>query len=226
MKKNTSSRNTAANSAKVRESLPKDQLEQSAQLLKKLAHEEGHPDEPISESEFEAVMGRAMAHWFPDKARAQIELLKLSHTMKPNPLNVWEAYWISREIGEELPDWILDYFYRVADNLIRVETTYRFGRISSPAAAAFEALEMKPPGRSGRRNVFTSRHDKYGREFRLALNVYNFMQPDESGRRLPEMYAVEETAKSTGLSKSTVWRAWREVKQHFAEISGPDPTRS
>lgn len=87
---------------------------------------------------------------------AQKILRGLAHDygIDPNPLYCWEAWRISRESGEPLPEFAAQYFDQVAANLVTMENP----ETGKHDAAVAHAVGFKTPGRG---NHWTQAQD-YG----------------------------------------------------------------
>src|SRR5687768_1648704 len=91
---------------------------------------------------------------FPTTLRALVRY-KFEHAaemyrVKPNPLYAWDAYSLARATGEPIPEFVLEYFDRVAANFAKLQEKPPGTKPELPIA---KALEMK---QSGAGNVFTT----------------------------------------------------------------------
>lgn len=124
-----------------------------------------------------------------------------------NPLAIWMAWRACRAGGVSPPDWILDYLDRVAGQL----SVWEDGTALDAWAAV--ALELRRPGRqgrSGRGNVFGRFWEDLDR-LAIAADVASRMIQDGHKPYL----AKEEVAKTRGINKSTVIRAWQKFGDWF-----------
>ena len=72
----------------------------------------------------------------------ELDSLHINFQDSGNPLFIWGAFRLCREQGQEIPDWVFEYFENVASNLIALSEREE---MSSDRASAevYEALGMK-----------------------------------------------------------------------------------
>ena len=117
-----------------------------------------------------------------------------------NPMHVWSAYSLARVCDAPVPEWVLRYFDFVSRNLLSLSADVQSegGKDLGPRIAQAMKLEGKP--RSGSPLV------QYHADWMvLALNVIGHL-PHAGGK---EYLAIEEVAASSGVSISTVRRAFK-----------------
>jgi hypothetical protein len=138
--------------------------------------------------------------------------LRSQHQETHNPLYVWDAYRLARATGELPPEWVFEYFDRVASGLAELERESQSGKpIRNPSAAIAEAMGMKAEGRSGAGTPFSKRGFK--KDFAWVLYSSAVFKEIKNGSQ--ETYAVEEVSRKNNISASTVWRHWRRSKRQF-----------
>jgi hypothetical protein len=131
-----------------------------------------------------------------------------------NPLHVWSSYLLHRALGADfadLPEWILEYFDRVANNLFEIEDAKKRGEKIERAAVTV-ALEIKKPGQSGRGDFFKN-FTEHPERVAIADDVYKRLYLGDK-----ESFAIESVAQSRGVSKSTVRLAWVDAKKVFPKL--------
>jgi hypothetical protein len=131
-----------------------------------------------------------------------------------NPVHAWEAYLLHRRSGEPVPEWVLQYLDRAAENLSALDWRAQLGRkkITKPAAAIAEALEMKQPGRHKRVHVFAKRRT-FEAVWLGAEVLYRMRRGDQ------QTYAIDYVAKARGVPKTKVHRAWKRVESLMPSCS-------
>lgn len=141
--------------------------------------------------------------WWPQNSvRREYEATK-------NPLYAWEAFKY-RSVKEPIPEWVLEYLDRVAENLMKYA---RYGpRKGEVDLATTVAMEMKTPGQRGRDTMFntyaiTKRASKRANEHnRIVEAMVEHKKSIEA--------VAEELHKEFGISlsgmKSKVRRTWQE----------------
>jgi hypothetical protein len=138
------------------------------------------------------------------------DALKL-YEIDKNPLYAWHEYYIRREFDEPIPDWVLEYFDRVASKLLQATEP---GSKADVQAAAAEALELKKPGKTGAGTKFT----KFRTAPEWAEHAYAVYKKLQGGAVKLDA-AFGEVAQEKGVSNSTVRRAWETAKKGFPELS-------
>jgi hypothetical protein len=163
-------------------------------------------------------LAAALGWFFLGAAAHKSEVLKKLYDIERNPLFAWLAYRLNRTTRRA---WALEYLDRVADKLLKLEKAAKHGE-KIKAAAVVVALEMKKAGKSGRGNAFKD-FTEIPEWAGIAIDVQALMQ---AGTK--EYFAVETVAKESKgvLSKSKVWRAWREAKDAFPELVSKDRRHS
>ncbi len=115
--------------------------------------------------------------------------------MTGNLLHAWKAYNYHRVEGTGVPEWVLECFDRVSENLSDILAGPPPG---DPSTAIAEALEMLPDGPS----VFWTY--KNNKQLRYVDAVLTRIEEGDQ-----PTYAIQSVAREQGVSESTVRRAWR-----------------
>ncbi|MBT3015525.1 MAG: hypothetical protein KME63_07255 [Candidatus Thiodiazotropha sp. (ex Clathrolucina costata)] len=114
-----------------------------------------------------------------------------------NPLYIWQAYSLYREVDLPIPDWIHEYLDQCSKNLMN----HWDNPPNEPAKAIAKSLNMASPGRG---SVFTetSRRDL---NIAMLMELYLLMDTKQKKDQLYDYFA-----KRFDVSRSTVQRAWTE----------------
>lgn len=121
-----------------------------------------------------------------------------------NPLDAWRAYMDSRMSQRPIPDLVLQYFDRVADNFFRLTNSITGPKTlpADPAPAIADALEMT---RRGRGSVLTRARAR-GRAESIAEQVAHAIVFEGAKPSI----AMEEVARVFKVGRETVRRAWQQ----------------
>jgi hypothetical protein len=121
---------------------------------------------------------------------------KRAYERTRNPMRVWIAYQSYRMTGDDVPEWVLEYFDRVIDNLL-----------ANKPGGAEVALEMRKPGKSGRGNVFKN-YEEQAKWLRISRDVDRLIKQGKQKKN-----AVGIVAHNECVSTSTVRRACTMLKK-------------
>jgi hypothetical protein len=122
--------------------------------------------------------------------------LRKAYERTRNPMRVWIGYQSYRMTGDDVPEWILEYFDRVIDNLL-----------AKKPGGAEVALEMRKPGKSGRGNVFKN-YEEQAKSTHIAGEVDRLIKQGKQKKN-----AVGIVAHNERVSPSTVRRACAMLKR-------------
>ena len=125
-------------------------------------------------------------------ARALFHLCYRFFEEEKNPLFAWRAYQVSQEFKVMIPWWVLDYFDKVAENLLNPSQISAVGRAG---VAIQKALLMD---KSGRGSVFR-RYDDFCEQWSALIEVYALL---ERGETLDN--AIDKVSEKINLSKETI----------------------
>ncbi|MCG8097264.1 MAG: hypothetical protein JAZ17_27190 [Candidatus Thiodiazotropha endolucinida] len=114
-----------------------------------------------------------------------------------NPLYIWQAYSMCREVDLPIPDWILEYLDQCSINLMN----HWDNPPKESANAIAKSLNMVSPGRG---SVFT---ETSRRDLNIAFFMAGSLQMDP---KLKPDQLYDSLAKRFGVHRSTVQRAWVE----------------
>lgn len=139
-------------------------------------------------------------------ARKILRGLAHSYSMDANPLYAWEAWRISRESGEPLPEFAADYFDRVAAQFVTMPNPEP-KRLERAVTAATE-FRSGPFSRAQRYGVWDgSNQPSKPLLFNLALaEMAEGAAVDEAFRRVADDWHVSE---------STARNAYYEMRPHY-----------
>jgi hypothetical protein len=145
--------------------------------------------------------------WADLSSRLQVEEYRRRYLKTGNPVYAWRAYAECRSAHRDIPDWVLEYLDEPA------RAFWRWSMVGRPpkelGEALADALLMRRPGRKGPGTVFAEVFpDKESRA--LAVEVYQRVRAGEK-----PYLAVENAAKTAGVSRSTVQRAWDRHMDEF-----------
>ncbi|MEW8051334.1 MAG: hypothetical protein ACH255_09065 [Candidatus Thiodiazotropha sp.] len=121
-----------------------------------------------------------------------------------NPLYIWQAYSMYREVDLPIPDWVYEYLDQCSKNLMN----HWDNPPKEPAKAIAKSLNMVS---SGRGSVFT---ETSRRDLNIAFFMAGSLQMDP---KLKPDQLYDSLAKSFGVSRSTVQRAWTEWGKEIKE---------
>lgn len=127
--------------------------------------------------------------------RGLLDTLEEHYNKSNNPLHAWEAFQTCREFGMPPPNWVLNYFDRIADNL----ETFRDREHITPRDLG-ELFELTKPGRG---TAFSSLSD-LPRRVAIARSVAEAV---EGGQK--EYIAWRDVAKKYGLRDSVVRKYYK-----------------
>ncbi len=72
----------------------------------------------------------------------ELDTILINFQESENPLFVWEAFKTCRDHGQEIPDWVFEYFENVASNLVSLSEREKMYD-ERASAEVYEALGMK-----------------------------------------------------------------------------------
>lgn len=143
-----------------------------------------------------------MSDW-PDN---QLEVERRCYEETGSVLHPWAAYRLARVNKVPVPEWVLQYFDKAANNLFELNSQLHQGeKVGDLAAAASRAMGLT--GGRGQGSAFS----KYNRKWIVyGMNVRAWIQDGEK-----EYRAIEIVAERLQVDKSTVRRGWKEYQKRF-----------
>jgi hypothetical protein len=137
--------------------------------------------------------------------------LKAQYEELADPTAAWLAYQMARRYGMTLPAWVLEYFDRVAQDLVLTRGHATSG--AQLAARVLKALELARPGPS-----LEARRHTAARDLILAGQVHRLLS---TGACQQVKAAIFTIAERTGEREGIVRRAYR-----MAQARGEVPKRA
>lgn len=137
-------------------------------------------------------------------------ILKAMHKFykeSKNPLCAWEAFHLSKDNKIEIPDWVLDYFYTSAVNLLTIDKVG--DRASTEVCSALGMIKEM-----GRRGVFL-RHQDFKTHLHGACLAIRMKKIDPQRNLLDNI--CEEIGEKFNASKHTV-HEWVKTHRKYAEL--------
>ncbi len=137
-----------------------------------------------------------------------IENQRMDYESSGNPICAWVAYHAARESGRSPPAWTLEYLDEVAKGIWELWQHSGSGHKISPS----DILKVvKISGIRGKDSAFSSYEFVGIRRFIAEQVGSKISQGDK------ETYAIEDVAKWSGASKSTVRRYWKRYQSEYPE---------
>lgn len=156
--------------------------------------------------------------WFREgKTTSPLDFERRMYEQTKNPLHVWRAYQICRDVGGgSFPEWVLEYF-DTATTTIQMLYGGDFEAQDAPLLQTIaDVFGFKRAGQGVRQTAFSA-FDLEHRDLMLAGLVRRAIRLQPA---IPIQTIVAEIADQKNTSEPTVWRAWDAWKDFLEQEFG------